>query len=293
MRSNLLGRTLLHVGMIAFGLFCIMPFWLLVASSFTSEAEIQTTGYSFFPYDIDFAAYNYLLQVSENIIRAYSITVLVTIIGTVGGLLVMALLAYPMSRRDFPFRKSLSLYVFFTLLFNGGLVPTYLLYTNFFDLKNTLFALIIPYLLVNAFFVIIMRTFFTESIPVAIIESAYIDGASEFKIFLRIVLPLSLPVLATVGLFQGINYWNDWFNGLIFLSDSKLYTIQNMLNRILLDIEFLKNASQMVAPTMLANLPTRGMRMAIAVVGVIPILLAYPFLQKYFVKGLTVGAVKG
>jgi putative aldouronate transport system permease protein len=293
MKSNPLGRTLLHLGMIAFGLFCIMPFWLLVVSSFTSEAEIQSTGYSFFPHDIDFSAYQYLLQISDKIVRAYGITVLVTVTGTVGGLLVMALLAYPMSRRDFPFRKSLSLYVFFTLLFNGGLVPTYLLYANFFDLKNTLFALIFPYLLVNAFFVIVMRTFFTESIPVEVIESAYIDGASEFKIFLRIILPLSLPVLATVGLFQGIGYWNDWYNGLIFLSDSKLYTIQNMLNRILLDIEFLKNASQMAAPTMLSNLPTRGMRMAIAVVGVIPILIAYPFLQKYFVKGLTIGAVKG
>jgi putative aldouronate transport system permease protein len=294
MRLKTISRWALHFFMAIYAVFCILPFLLLVASSLTSEKEIQATGYTFLPAKIDFTAYQYLLTNAESIVRAYGVTVLVTVTGTVLGLLIMSLIAYPMSRRDFPMRNFLGFYVFFTLLFNGGLVPTYLLYTNFIDLKNTILALIIPILLVNAFFVIIMRTFFTESIPLPIIESAYIDGAGEYSIFFRIVLPLSLPVLATVGLFQAIAYWNDWFNGLIFLSNPKLYSIQNMLNRILLDIEFLKNNSQMSGnPSLLSELPSRAMRMAIAVVGVIPIIILYPFLQKYFVKGLTIGAVKG
>jgi putative aldouronate transport system permease protein len=294
MRASLPTRIAMHSLMTLYGLFCILPFLLLVASSVTSETEIQNSGYTFFPSNIDFIAYQYLFTNAAAIIRAYGVTVLVTVTGTVLGLLIMSLLAYPMSRKDFPMRSFLGFYVFFTLLFNGGLVPTYLLYTNYLDFKNTIWALIIPILLVNAFFVIIIRTFFTESIPVPIIESAYIDGAGEWTIFFKLIMPLSLPVLATVGLFQALAYWNDWFNGLIFLTDPKLYSLQNMLNRILLDIEFLKNNSSMSATaSLLSNMPTRSMRMAIAVIGVIPIMILYPFLQKYFVKGLTLGAVKG
>jgi putative aldouronate transport system permease protein len=181
------------------------------------------------------------------------------------------------------------------MLFNGGLVPSYLLYTNYFDFKNTLLALIIPGLLMNGFFIILMRTFFATSIPTAIIESAYIDGAKEWKIFYRIVLPLSTPVLATVGLFYVILYWNDWFNGLIYLTDSKYYSLQNLLNRILLDIQYLQSSTQAGSQTsdLAARIPLASMRMAMAVIGVIPLLIAYPFFQKYFAKGLTVGAVKG
>lgn len=179
------------------------------------------------------------------------------------------------------------------MLFNGGLVPTYMVYTQLFDLKNTLMALIIPSLLMNAFFVMLMRTFFLTSIPAAVIESAKIDGAGEFRIFVRIVLPLSLPILATVGLFQTIHYWNDWFNGMVYVTDDKLYSLQNLLNRILLDIQFLSSSNFGSQTELSANTPTESVRMALAVIGVLPILIAYPFFQKFFVKGLTVGAVKG
>jgi len=293
MAKNIFYRSLMHIALTLSALFCLLPFLLLVAGSLTSEREIALSGYTFFPKELNLTAYEYLWRNSDQILRAYGITVFVTVVGTAAGLLITAMLAYPISRRDFPIRRQLAFYVFFTLLFNGGLVPTYMLYTTVFDIKNTLAALIVPYLLVNGFFVILMRTFFTSSIPGEVIESAYMDGAGEFLIFWRIVMPLSVPVLATVGLFVSIGYWNDWFNGLIFITDSKLYSIQNMLNRMLLDIEFMKRATQTNLTSVIADLPSRGMRMAVAVVGVLPIIAAYPFFQKYFVKGLTVGAVKG
>lgn len=240
------------------------------------------------------AAYTYLFSDASIILRAYGISILVTVIGTSISLLIISMLAYPMSRQDYPLRKVLAFFVFFTMLFNGGLVSTYYVYTQIFDLKNTIFALIIPYLLLNGFYVLLTRTFLMTSIPVPIIESAYIDGAGEFKIFYRIVMPLSLPILATIGLFQIIHYWNDWFNSLIYITDSKLYSLQYLLNKILLNIQFLStsdlggNQGEMIAA-----LPKEGVRMAMAVIGVIPILVTYPFFQKFFVKGLTVGAVKG
>jgi len=285
-------QIVLHLVLIAFACFCFLPFVLLVAASITDEKEIYLNGYSFIPQVISFDAYKFLWSSSEKFIRAYGITILITVVGTVGSLLLTALLAYPMSRRDFPLNKGLAFYVFFTMLFHGGLVPTYLLYTNIFNFKNTLIALIVPILLMKGFFVILTRTFFAMSIPMPVIESAYIDGASEFKIFWRIVLPLSLPVLATVGLFTSIEYWNDWFNGLIFITDSKLYSVQNMLNRMLLDIEFMKNNMDLL-DNPAVKLPSSALQMTVAVVGVVPIIIVYPFFQKYFAKGLTIGAVKG
>ncbi|GLX71413.1 carbohydrate ABC transporter permease [Paenibacillus glycanilyticus] len=288
-------QWLLNIVMIGFTLFCLMPIWLLFSSSLTDDMELVRNGYAFFPKDISFSAYHYLWNTSSEIARAYGITVLTTVIGTAAGLSLTAMVAYPLSRIEMPFRNTLAFYVFFTMLFNGGLVPSYLLYTNYFDFKNTLLALIIPGLLMNGFFIILMRTFFATSIPTAIIESAYIDGAREWKIFYRIVLPLSTPVLATVGLFYVILYWNDWFNGLIYLTDSKYYSLQNLLNRILLDLQFLQSSTQAGSQTgdLAARIPLASMRMAMAVIGVVPLLVAYPFFQKYFAKGLTVGAVKG
>lgn len=293
--SGKLYQWIINIIMLVFTFFCVMPFWLLFSSSLTDDMELVRNGYAFFPEKISFSAYNHLWSNSSNIIRAYSITVLTTIIGTSLGLTLTAMVAYPLSRLEMPFRNGLAFYVFFTMLFNGGLVPTYLLYTNYFDLKNTILALIIPGLLMNGFFIILMRTFFASSIPTAIIESAYIDGAKEWKIFYRIVLPLSTPVLATVGLFYTILYWNDWFNGLIYITDSHFYSLQNLLNRILLDVQFLQSSTQAgsQAAGIAANIPLASMRMAMAAIGVIPLLIAYPFFQKYFVKGLTIGAVKG
>jgi len=279
--------------MILATIFCVYPFLLLFSASLTDDMEIIRSGYSIIPKELSFDAYRLLWNDSETIMRAYGITVLVTLVGTAAGLAVIAMLAYPLSRKTMPFRNFLAFYVFFTMLFNGGLVPTYLVYTNVLDLKNTLWALIVPGLLLNAFYVIIMRTFFSTTIPEAVIESAYMDGAKEFKIFVSIVLPLSTPVLATIGLFLTINYWNDWFNGLIYLTDKKLFSLQNMLNRILLDIQYLKSNQDSSASEIAANLPLQSMRMAMAAIGVIPIIIAYPFFQKFFVKGITIGAVKG
>ncbi|MDQ6419510.1 carbohydrate ABC transporter permease [Paenibacillus sp. LHD-117] len=285
----------INIVMLLFTLFCVLPFWLLFSGSLTDDMELVRNGYAFFPDRLSLTAYGYLWNTSTDIARAYGITILTTVVGTTFGLSLTAMLAYPLSRTEMPFRNGLAFFVFFTMLFNGGLVPNYLLYTNYFDLKNTLMALIIPGLLMNGFFIILMRTFFASSIPKAIIESAYIDGAKEWKIFLQIVLPLSTPVLATVGLFYTILYWNDWFNGLIYLTDSRYYSLQNLLNRILLDVQFLQNSTQAGsrAAEFAANIPLASMRMAMAAIGVVPLLLAYPFFQKYFVKGLTIGAVKG
>ncbi|MEC0238358.1 carbohydrate ABC transporter permease [Paenibacillus dokdonensis] len=287
-------QWVINIVFIAISFLCLIPFILLVASSVSSEDSIIQNGYTLFPTEFSLESYSYLFKEPAMLIRAYGISIFITVIGTVISLIVMTLLAYPISRRDMPLRNAISFFIFFTMLFNGGLVPTYLMYTNVFQIKNTLFALLIPGLLVSAFFVILIRTFFTMNIPNEVIESAYMDGASEFKIFARIVLPLSTPVLGAVGLFQLINYWNDWFNGLIYITDSKLYSIQVLLNTILLNAQYLASNTHFVEDmTSADDIPNHGLKMAIAAIGVIPILVTYPFFQKYFAKGLTVGAVKG
>ncbi|WP_156396700.1 carbohydrate ABC transporter permease [Paenibacillus sp. Soil724D2] len=293
MKSNHMNQYAVNLIFILMSCASIFPFVLLVMASFTDQKAIINDGYSLLPSVFSLEAYKYMMKSSTSLFRAYGITVFITIIGTVVGLAISTMLAYPLSRSDMPLRKVMSFLVFFTLLFNGGLVSTYLIYTEFFHIKNTIWALIIPGLLTNGFYILLIRTFFSTSIPAAIIESAYIDGASEFKIFYRIVLPLSLPILATIGLMLGISYWNDWFNGLIFVTDSKLFSIQNMLNRMLSDIQFLQKSSMTNAAQASSNIPTDSVRMAIAVIGIVPIFCAYPFFQKFFVKGLTLGAVKG
>ncbi|WP_159888615.1 carbohydrate ABC transporter permease [Paenibacillus puerhi] len=293
MKTNHMNQPLVHVIFILMVAACVFPFLLLFIASFTDQKTIINEGYSLWPSAFSLDAYTYMAATSASLIRAYGITVFITVVGTVVGLAISTLLAYPLSRADFPMRKTLSFLVFFTMLFNGGLVSTYLIYTEVFHIKNTIWALIIPGLLTNGFYILLIRTFFSTSIPVPVIESAYMDGAGEFKIFYRIVLPLSLPILATIGLMLGISYWNDWFNGMVFITDSKLYSIQNMLNRMLNDLQFLQKSSMNNASQAAANIPTDTVRMAIAVIGIVPIFIAYPFFQKYFVKGLTIGAVKG
>jgi len=295
MRSNEMNQVSLNIVMTILALACLLPFALLFISSVTSEQSIVRNGYSFFPQEFSLAAYEYLWSQSSSLFKAYGITVLITVVGTTVGLTISALLAYPLSRSVLPFKYFLSFIVFFTLLFNGGLVPTYLVYTEIFNMKNTLMALIVPGLLTNGFFILLIRTYFATSIPVPIIESAYIDGASEYRIFFSVVLPLSLPILATIGLMLTISYWNDWFNGLIYLTEPQLFSIQNLMNRMLSNIQFLQtnNFAGSNASSVTANLPTNGVRMAMAVIGVVPLLCIYPFFQKYFVKGLVIGAVKG
>ena len=293
-KSDRITKWISHTFLFIIAVGCIIPFVILLSSSLTSEEVLLREGYNIFPKEFSFAAYEYLINQSLVIARAYGITVFVTVFGTVVSLAMTSLLAYGLSRRDLPFRNTLSFLVFFTLLFNGGLVPTYLVYTQLFDVKNTIWALIVPGLLMNGFNVLLMRTFFITSIPEPVIESARIDGAGELRTFISIILPLSLPILATVGLLQTIHYWNDWFNGLIYITDPTLFSIQNLLNRMISDIQFLANSNLGDSSNLsLAEVPNTAVQMAIAVIGVLPLIVAYPFFQKYLVKGIALGSVKG
>ena len=272
----------------------ILPFLLLIIASFTDDKTAILNGYSYFPEKWSLGAYEYLLQDIGKYARAYGMTILVTAIGTVVSIIITSMLAYMLSKRKLPGVKILNFLVIFTMLFNGGLVPTYMIYTRVFHVKNTIWGLLLPNLLMSAFMIMLVRNYYEHSIPEELYESARIDGADEFYIFFKIVQPLSKPILATVGLMTGIAYWNDWQNGLYYLTKDQsahLYTIQNILNEINTNIAFL--ASTNVGGFNTADLPTTTARMAIAVIGILPILVLYPFFQKYFAKGLVMGAVKG
>ena len=280
--------------MILLTLCCLFPFVLLVMSSITEEKTLIREGYSLFPSKFSLESYAYLFRNSNRILSAYGITIFVTVVGTVAGLLMTTLMAYALSRKDLMGRNGLAFFVFFTMLFNGGLVPTYIMYTRYLPIRNSLWALIIPSLLVNAFYVIMMRTYFNTNIPDAVIEAARIDGAGEFRILFTIVLPMSLPMVATMALLIGLSYWNDWRNGLYYIQEKNLYSIQVLLNDMLRDVQALKSGMDAAAAAEIAqSMPSVGIRMSIAVIGVLPIMIIYPFFQKYFVKGITIGAVKG
>ena len=273
---------------------CILPFMLLFSSSLTSERDLIREGYRFFPVNIELAAYRYILIDTDSILRGYVISFLVTITGTLINLTITTLFAWPLSIKELPGRRLLSFFLFFTMLFNGGLIPTYIMWTQFFKIKNTFAALLVPNLLMGAFYVIMMRTFFSNSIPQETIDAARIDGGSEPRILLSIVIPMSKPILSTLGLLVGLNYWNDWVNGMYYINDDKYYSIQLLLNRMLMDTQFMmQNTNNKYGNIDTSQLPSTGIKMAIAVMGVLPVLIVYPFLQKYLVKGTTIGAVKG
>lgn len=275
-------------------LMCIVPLLLVVASSFTSERALEQNGYSLFPSELSLDAYIYLLTSKDKLLRAYEVTFFVTIIGTLSSVMIIMLFAYPLSNRELPGRTFFSFFVFFTMLFNGGLIPTYLMYTQTFHIKDTIWALIVPSLLMNGFSVLMVRTYLSTNIPQEILDAARIDGASDMRTFCAIVLPLSKPILATVAFMTGLAYWNDWMNGLYYLvKRTDLFTIQNLLNRILSSAEFLRNNDSNALITAGLKIPSVGSRMAISVIGMLPILIAYPFFQRGFVKGITIGGVKG
>lgn len=283
-----------HLCLALFSILCVLPFVLLLSASLTAENTILRNGYAFLPEAFSLDAYRYLIGNMSLISKAYGITVFITAVGTTASLLITSMLGYALSKRDMPGHRLYSFLVFFTLLFNGGLVPTYLIYTQTFMIKNTIWALLIPSLLLNGFNVLLARSFFMNTVPAPVLESARIDGAGEYRTFFQIVLPLSLPIMATIGLFTGIAYWNDWNNGLIYITDQNLYSIQNLLNQIMQNIDALKNSNTAYGTgTQIAELPGETVRMAIAVIGILPILAAYPFFQRFFVKGIAVGAVKG
>lgn len=287
-------QVIIHIILVLLTVCAIAPVWVLVAGSLTDEQELILKGYSFIPAKFSGASYQYLMNKSGDILRAYGITLFITIVGTTLSLMITPMLAYAVSRRDFPARNVIAFLVFFTMLFNGGIVPSYIMWTQIFHLKNNILSLIIPGLLMNGFNVILMRNYFSKNIPMEMIEAAKIDGAGEFLIYFKMVLPLSLPIMATVGLFVGLGYWNDWTNGLYYVTKPELYSLQNLLNRILQDVQFLSSSTVSSAGgAVTTQLPSVGIRMAISVVGILPIMVLYPFFQKYFVKGITAGAVKG
>ncbi|HPU63135.1 MAG TPA: carbohydrate ABC transporter permease [Mobilitalea sp.] len=271
----------------------LLPIILIVIASFTDEKSLLSYGYSYFPKAWSLNAYVYLINQSKLIMKAYGITVFVTAVGTVTSVLVTTMLAYPMSRKNFKYRHLLSFFVFFTMLFNGGVVSSYMMWTNIFKIKNTIWALIIPNYLVTGFNVFLVRNYYSNNVPDAIIESAQIDGATEMRIFWKIIIPLSVPTIATISLFTALCYWNDWLNGLYYITKSELFGIQNLLIKIMNNVQFLKSGSSNYLGVGNMNLPGTSVRMAMAVIGILPIVIIYPFIQKYFIKGVIVGAVKG
>lgn len=286
-----------HLIMTILSLLAIIPIILMLISSATDNAALLQNGYSFFPEKWSLFAYEWIFKSNSAVVlRAYGMSFLLTATGVTVSLIITTLLAYGLSKKELPFRGLLTFLVFFTMLFNGGLVSTYINYTNVFHVKDTFAGLLIPGLLMNAFNVLLMKSYFVTSVPDEILEAAYIDGAGEFRTMFSVALPMAKPILATIGMFVGIAYWNDWNNGYIYLvKNTDLFSIQNLLNRLMQNIQALsQNATNLSnAGEGLAQVPTATVRMALATLGVLPIIVIYPFIQKNFVKGITLGGVKG
>lgn len=288
-------NVLFNIIMIVLALMCVLPILLIASISLTAEQSLNEYGYQFIPKAFSLDGYRYIFTQSPAILRALGVSALVTVSGTVIGVMLNALMGYVISRKSYKLQKFFIWYVFIPMIFNGGLVSSYFIIGNFLRLSDTIWVLILP-LAVSSYNIILCKTFFRATIPDSLIESANIDGASELLIFFKIIIPLSKPVLATIALFLSFAYWNDWFTSLLYINDSGLYSLQAYLNKILGDIEFLlQNAGALGAAQqqLLAAMPKEAARMAIVVLAVIPIACTYPFFQRYFVSGLTIGAIKG
>lgn len=282
-----------HIIMIVLSLSVLFPLVLLIMSSISNESDIIKHGYAILPKRFDFTAYQYILK-EGSILHSYLITIFVTVIGTVVGVIMTTMIAYTLSVPGLPGKRIISFFVLFTMLFSGGLVPSYMMWTNIFHIKNTLQALVIPFLLCNAFHIMITRAYFQNSIPKEILESARVEGMSEFGIYFKIIMPLSVPIIATIGFMKVLMYWNNWTNSLYFITDKKLVGVQALLNNMLTNTQYLAQSmdASMVA-TDAVTIPSLSLKMAVAVIGMLPLLVLYPFFQKYYMKGLTIGAVKG
>lgn len=282
-----MGKAFIHGILLTVSLLAVIPMILIVSVSFSNEIELAKHGFKLWPVGFTTFAYDYIIQKPEQILRSYGITFVVTASGTALALLVSSLLAYAMSRKSFKYRNLLSIYVFFTLLFSGGMVPSYILVTRYLGLKDNILALILPYVVI-AWYVLILRTGFAQ-MPEEILDSARIDGAGEWRIFFQIALPLVKPVLAVIGLFYILRYWNDWFLALLYIDDSKLYPLQYLLYVLMQNINALAANPQ----TVNVPIPTQSARMAMAVLAFGPALFSFLLVQKYFVRGITIGALKG
>lgn len=291
MFENRLQQTAINVMLMLVAVAMIAPLLLLFISSITDENVLIANGYSFFPEKLSLGAYEYIMTNSTTILVAYGITILVTLLGTMISILITAMMSFALSIRGLPGKGVISFLVLFTMLFNGGLVPTYILWTSL-GIVNTIWAYVFPFMLTNAFNIILIRSYYATNIPEEVYESAKIDGAGYFRIFLKIGLPLGRPILVTIGLFVCLGYWNDWQNGLYFITDPNLLSIQALLNKMNQNIQAVIAYTSISSDT-LATLPHVSIRMAIALVAILPILLLYPFLEKYFASGIMSGAVKG
>ena len=274
--------------------YCVVPFILMISVSFSAESALSQ-GYRFIPKEFSLGAYEFLWLKRLTILRAYGLTILVTVVGTAANLVLTSLFAYPLSRRDFKYRNLFAFILFFTVLFNGGMTSSYIIWTRLFHVKDTVWAYILPGALMGGMNVLMVRNYFNANIPYSIIEAARIDGANDMRIYTGIMVPLSKPVMTTIGLFAALGYWNNWTSGLYYISNPKLYTIQVYLKKLMDSIQFLKTSDLTNESAMLAAqaLPTESARMAIAIVAILPILMVYPFIQKELVKGMVVGGVKG
>lgn len=295
MRRASKGLVYIHSYFILFCTFCFIPLLLLISISFSQEIDIVKHGFKLIPINPTIKAYEAIFKCPQKVINAYKISVIVTGLGTAAGLLISSMLAYSISRSTFKFRNHIAFYIFFTMLFGGGLVPEYILITQYLNLGDNILVLMLPYL-VLPFNIFILRTNF-KKIPESLLESAKMDGASEYRIFFKIIIPLSTPVLATIGLFIALRYWNDWWLSLLYINDSKLYPLQMLLQTMMANIDAITGdmVDQIQMETFLQEreLPRESIRMAMVLVAIGPIMFLFPFLQKYFVKGLTIGAIKG
>lgn len=290
-RQERMFEIVAHIVMILLAVLAVAPFWLMVSGSLTENDILTRYGYRFWPQEFSLDAYAYIVREWAQIGNAYLVTIVVTLVGTVISLAVVSMAAYALTQNDVPGLKLVFVLILITMLFNGGVVSSYIIYSNVFNIKNTIWALLIPGLLLNGFNLVLVRNYMQHSLPGELQEAAEIDGASVFGIYIRIILPLSKPILATVGLLTAIAYWNDWTNGLYYITDSRLYSVQLLLNQMNNNIQYLAAHSELGAAQQ--TIPGTSMRMAIAVVGILPILVLYPFFQKYFEQGITMGAVKG
>lgn len=272
-------------------LLCVLPFIVIVSGSFTSNQEIIRNGFSLLPRGFTAEAYGTIFKTPEDILQAYKMNFYYTFIGTALGLVIITLTAYVISRKEFKYRNKVSFLIYFTTIFGGGMIPWYLMYANVLNLRGTTLAIWFP-ALITPFLVILMRTFIVGAVPDAVVESAKIDGAGHWRIFWRIVLPVLGPGLATVGLFQALGYWNDWYRSSMFSTSSKTWSLQFYLYDLVNSTQAMRQMAQ-YADINTADLPTQSVKLAMSVVATGPILILYPFVQRYFVSGITVGAVKG
>lgn len=278
-----------------FCLLCIIPFIFVVIISFTSMDSIREIGYSFWPKEWALDAYKYVIDLGDQLWRSYFNSFFITILGTILSVLMCILYSYALFRQDFKYRRFFSFFSFFTMMFGGGLAPTYVVCKTLLGLSDNYAALIVP-MLVSPFNIIIMRTFFQSSVPDSLIEAAAIDGSGEYNTLFRIIIPIAKPGIATVGLLNALAYWNEWFIAMLYVRDAKYYPLQYLLMQMQNNVEFLvKNANILgvEAANIRANLPSDSLRMALVVLIVVPIACAYPFFQRYIISGLTIGSVKG